>query len=64
MIFLLLSKLNPATKITEFTISKETKKLRNPVQPSFEIVSKIQEQNQQTIFIDVDKIVFPLQVRK
>lgn len=62
--FLLLTETPCPTELSEIIITKNTKEIFEPIHLSFENVSHIQQQNENTIFLDTDTLTFPLRLRK
>ena len=61
---LLLSKLSLQKKILEISITKSTKEILDPIHIIFENVSKIERSGKNSIFLDIEKLTFPLTLRK
>ena len=62
--FLILSQLNFEVEQTEFSIEKDQKEVKIPLNLSFCKVDDISVVSNTTIFVDEDEIVFPLTLRK
>ena len=61
---LLLSEINSNNSSESIFISSEMKEIINPINLKFEKVSEISETNKEIIFVDFQKIKFPLEIRK
>lgn len=61
---LLLSKLVLQKESLEISITKSTKEILNPIHITFENVSKIEQSGKKSIFLDLEKLTFPLTLRK
>lgn len=62
--FLLLTKIPSPTELSEIIITKNTKEIFEPIHLTFENVSDIQQQDENTIFLDTNTLTFPLRLRK
>ncbi len=63
--FLILSKRDSSTALeTVFTIEKNTTEITNPIHLKIEEVEKESEKNTKIIYVDQEKITFPLKLRK
>jgi len=62
--FLLLTEIEQETETSIYSISENTEKITLPIQLTFEKVAKTGFKEQQTIFLDNSKLVFPLTLRK
>jgi tRNA(Ile)-lysidine synthase len=62
--FLLLSKLSLQKEFSEILIAKNAKEILEPIHLTFKNISKIEQSDQNIIFLDLEKLTFPLTVRK
>jgi tRNA(Ile)-lysidine synthase len=61
---LLLTKINPKYNKVEIIISEEEKEITDPIYLKFETVKYIGETEKNLIYVDFDKLQFPLKLRK
>ena len=61
---LILSKLENNDVLEEVLISENLSEIKHPIQLTFSEVSKLNEQNKQTIYVDKDLLNYPLSLRK
>jgi tRNA(Ile)-lysidine synthase len=62
--FLLLTEVPAQKKLSEILITKNTKEIFDPFHLRLENVSEIQQLHENTLFLDADKLTFPLKLRK
>ena len=62
--FLLLTEIPSQKEVAEILITKNTKEIFQPIHLTFENASDIQQQDENTIFLDTDTLTFPLRLRK
>ena len=62
--FLLLTELSSKRKVAEILITKGTKEILEPIHLTFESAPKTESLDKNTIFLDSEKLTFPLTLRK